>query len=107
MVPVFGSDSAWWTVAVAAAVGGACYVWRRRRTAPGADRRRDLVTVDEVSGLLAGGEKVWMVDVRSEGAYRASASTAGGAIRLNPARAVEEARRQRLPADAVVVVFCS
>lgn len=100
-------DLGWWILAAALAAGAGLYLWRLNPSALGRANPGDFVTVDEVRQMLAGGESVLMADVRSESSYGASATTASGAIRIHPARAVDEARLQNLPTSAAVVTFCA
>jgi len=103
----FAMEWGWWAVPAAAAVCAGLHYWYAkangfRRSAPG-----EFLTVDEVRDLLNRGERLSIVDVRSESAYAASATTARGAVRLNPAHVLEEARRLDLPVGARIVAFCA
>jgi hypothetical protein len=100
------NEVGWWAVALAA-IGAVAYrTWRVSRRS-GAGGSGEFVGVEEVRQMLLRGEAVQLVDVRSEHAFNSSATTAAGAVRLHPARAVEDARKLELPVGAVIVAFCA
>jgi NhaP-type Na+/H+ or K+/H+ antiporter len=75
-------------------------------TAPVASNER--ITLDELRRLLAAGERVWLLDVRTERAYGEGDTKAQGAIRIPPeenvaARAAELA----LPRHDWLVAYCA
>jgi hypothetical protein len=103
----FGMEWGWWVVPVAASVGAGLFLWHAktrefRRSVPG-----EFLTVEEIRDMLNRGERLSIVDVRSESAYAASATTAHGAVRLNPAHPVDDARRLEIPLGARIAAFCS
>jgi sodium/hydrogen antiporter len=68
----------------------------------------DKITLDEVRRLQAAGQRVWLLDVRTERSYNESDAKARGAIRLLPegnvaARAAELA----LPRHDWLVAYCA
>jgi sodium/hydrogen antiporter len=70
-----------------------------------ADHER--ITVEEMRRLQQMGKPVIVLDVRSERTYEGSDLHAGGAVRLNPEYAAQEAKERGLPRDAWLVAFCA
>jgi len=60
-----------------------------------------------VKQLQARGERVVLLDVRKEGAWRASTVQARGAIRLPPDRARSRAAELALPRHDWLVAYCA
>jgi NhaP-type Na+/H+ or K+/H+ antiporter len=67
----------------------------------------DKITLDEVKRLQAQGERVVLLDVRKEGAWRESAVKAQGAIRLPPDNARTRAAELALPHHDWLVAYCA
>ena len=96
----------WWAIAIAAAVGLLYYLRLKgqlgARGAPG-----EFLTVDEVRERLDRGERLLFADVRSESSYNSSATTVHGAVRLDPAHPLEDARKLAVPPGERIVAFCA
>ncbi len=67
----------------------------------------ERITIDEVRQLLAGGDPVRLVDVRTERTWRRSESQARGAIRLPPDQAAERAAELALPRHDWLIAYCT
>jgi sodium/hydrogen antiporter len=67
----------------------------------------DRITLAELDELARKGERLVLLDVRTEDAYRNSATTAAGAIRVPPDRATETVSALGLPKDAWLVSYCT
>ena len=67
----------------------------------------DKITLDEVKRLQAQGERVVLLDVRKESAWRESAVKAQGAIRLPPDNARTRAAELALPRHDWLVAYCA
>jgi NhaP-type Na+/H+ or K+/H+ antiporter len=74
---------------------------------PGAAPSRERITLDELKQLQAHGERVVLLDVRKEGAWRESAVKAQGAIRLPPDSARTRAAELALPRHDWLVAYCA
>jgi NhaP-type Na+/H+ or K+/H+ antiporter len=72
---------------------------------PGEDAIR--ITLEEVDALMAAGEPVRMLDVRTERAWNASDTRLAGAIRLDPDHPVESAAEQALPKSDWLIGYCA
>lgn len=104
----FASEWGWWALPVAAAAALGGYLWRSRsRMGQGTAGAAGFLTVEEARRAWSAGEVLVFVDVRSQSSYDGSATTIHGAVRLSPARAVEDAGLQSIPADARIVAFCA
>jgi NhaP-type Na+/H+ or K+/H+ antiporter len=68
---------------------------------------RERITLDEVKQLQARGERVVLLDVRKEGAWRESSVKARGAIRLPPDSARTRAAELALPRHDWLVAYCA
>ncbi len=104
----FANEWGWWALpmAVAVAVGG--YLWRSRlRAGQGTGEGASFLTVEEARRAWNSGQSLLFADVRSQSAYDVSATTISGAIRLHPARAVEEARARSIASEVTIVAFCA
>jgi sodium/hydrogen antiporter len=66
-----------------------------------------VITTEELQALWQEGARVIVLDVRTSRTYQESDQTAKGAIRLEPERAVQEARKHHLPTQAWLVAFCT
>ncbi|HVH17217.1 MAG TPA: cation:proton antiporter [Myxococcota bacterium] len=67
----------------------------------------DEIRIDEVKALLGVGAPVLVGDVRREGEWASAETLAGGAVRITPDMAADDARRLGIPQDAWVVLYCS
>jgi hypothetical protein len=67
----------------------------------------DRITLDEVKRLQAQGERVVLLDVRKEGAWRESDGMAQGALRLPPDNARARAAELALPRNDWLVAYCA
>lgn len=103
----FANELGWGALAASAAVGAIAYRWWRAASIGRAAKPGEFVGVEDVRQMLLRGEAVQLVDVRSEAAFNSSATSAAGAVRLHPARAVEDAKKLRLPVEAAIVAFCA
>jgi sodium/hydrogen antiporter len=65
------------------------------------------IGVEELKALQAGGEPVVILDVRKPRSFEESTTTAAGAARVDPERAVRDAERLRLPKEAWLVASCA
>lgn len=70
-------------------------------------RTPELIDIPELQRLTAAGEPVVILDVRTLRALESSDTTAQGAVRIDPERAVPEAERLQLPREAWLVAFCA
>jgi sodium/hydrogen antiporter len=68
---------------------------------------RERITLDEMKRLQANGERVVLLDVRKEGAWRESGIKAQGAIRLPPDSARTRAAELALPRHDWLVAYCA
>jgi NhaP-type Na+/H+ or K+/H+ antiporter len=68
---------------------------------------RERITLDELKRLQANGERVALLDVRKEGAWRESTVKAQGAIRLPPDSARTRAAELALPRHDWLVAYCA
>jgi sodium/hydrogen antiporter len=80
-----------------------------QEAAPAAETERlpESLDIPELLRLQSGGQPVVVVDARTPRSLEESDRRAGGAVRVNPERPVQEAERLRLPRDAWLVVFCA
>jgi NhaP-type Na+/H+ or K+/H+ antiporter/rhodanese-related sulfurtransferase len=67
----------------------------------------ERMPIEELQRLMASGEPVFVLDARSERSFLDSASFAGGAIRIDPDRAVKDVTQLKVPKDARIVPFCA
>jgi rhodanese-related sulfurtransferase len=67
----------------------------------------DRITLAELDELQRKGETVFLLDARTEDAYRNSATKAAGAIRVPPDHATETVSALGLPKDAWLVSYCT
>jgi NhaP-type Na+/H+ or K+/H+ antiporter len=67
----------------------------------------ERITIEELQQRLQQGERVLVLDVRTERTYEDDTLNAKGASRLHPDEAVREAERLRLPRDVLMVAFCA
>lgn len=67
----------------------------------------ERITVAELRRLQETGESVVVLDARSERTFNDSDSLAGGALRVDPDRAVAQVTKLAIPKDAWIVAFCA
>lgn len=67
----------------------------------------ETIDAAEVRALVAQGEAVRLVDVRSERAYLNSEEMLSGSVRLDLDRPVKDATGQALPKDAWIALYCT
>ncbi|HSE68325.1 MAG TPA: cation:proton antiporter [Gemmatimonadales bacterium] len=67
----------------------------------------ELITLDELRRLDAGGIPYRLLDVRSVGSYASSDLTARGSLRIDPERPVESAAERALPKHDWLVAYCA
>jgi hypothetical protein len=103
----FAMEWGWWAVPAAVAVGAAIYYWNLKTHAARGAAPGEFLTVDEVRQALNRGEQLQIADVRSESAYSASGTTVYGAVRLHPARPLDDARALGLKPHARIITFCA
>ena len=65
------------------------------------------VTLDDLERLEERGEKVILLDVRTDRSMETSESMAAGAVRLPPENVVAQARKLQLPKDAWLIAYCA
>ena len=65
------------------------------------------VTLDEVERLQKSGEKVILLDVRTERSRDTSDLEAEGSIRIVPENAVLQAQKLKVPKDAWLIAYCA
>ncbi|MBX6364019.1 MAG: cation:proton antiporter [Gemmatimonadetes bacterium] len=70
-----------------------------------ADRER--ITLDELAALGRAGTPHYLLDVRTEASWGASAEQAAGALRVPPDDAVRTVTRLGLPYDVWLVLYCT
>ena len=66
-----------------------------------------IVGLEELERLQKSGEKVILLDVRTERSMETSESMAQGAVRMPPEHVVEQARELKLPKDAWLLAYCA
>lgn len=67
----------------------------------------EVMTPEEILALIAQGEDVRLLDVRSEKSYLAATEDVEGTTRLHPDQARREAERLQLPKTAWLALFCA
>jgi sodium/hydrogen antiporter len=65
------------------------------------------VTLEELKRLQKSGEKVMILDVRTERSRDTSDSQADGSIRIVPENVIAQAQKLRLPKDAWLIAYCA
>lgn len=68
---------------------------------------KQSVTLDELKQLQNSGEKVILLDVRTERSREPSEFQAKGSVRMPPEGVVPEAREMKLPKDAWLIAYCA
>ena len=66
-----------------------------------------IITLDELDRLQKSGDKVILLDVRTERSMETSESMAQGAVRMPPERVVNQARKRQLPKEAWLIAYCA
>jgi NhaP-type Na+/H+ or K+/H+ antiporter len=67
----------------------------------------ERITIPELLKLQAAGERVVVLDVRTERSFRESDTQARGAVRIPPDGAAERAAELALPREAWLVAYCT
>jgi NhaP-type Na+/H+ or K+/H+ antiporter len=80
---------------------------RSRTSLPVIDVGEQIITVDELERLQQSGEKVIILDVRTERSLETSESMAQGALRMPPDHVVEQAHELKLPKEAWLIAYCA
>ena len=65
------------------------------------------VTLEELERLPKSGDKVILLDVRTERSRDTSDSQAEGSIRMEPENVVMEAQKLKLPKEAWLIAYCA
>ncbi len=68
---------------------------------------KQSITLEELDQLQNSGEKVLLLDVRTERSLETSDSQAEGSIRMPPENVVQQARKLKLPNDAWLIAYCA
>jgi sodium/hydrogen antiporter len=66
-----------------------------------------IITLEELSRLQNSGDKVVILDVRTERSRETSDSQAAGSVRMPPENVVAQARELNLPKDAWLIAYCA
>jgi NhaP-type Na+/H+ or K+/H+ antiporter len=66
-----------------------------------------LLTIGDIQATQARGERVVVVDARSDATYETSSDTIPGSVRLGAATAVADAERLQLPRESTIAVLCA
>ena len=67
----------------------------------------NIVTLEDVNSLRSSGDKVILLDVRTERSIETSESMAQGAVRMPPEHVAAQARELKLPKDAWLIAYCA
>jgi NhaP-type Na+/H+ or K+/H+ antiporter len=67
----------------------------------------EMISIDQFRQLLAQGEPVLVLDVRTDRTFDADNLMAEGAVRVHPDDAVRDAARLKLPRDVLMVAYCA
>ena len=67
----------------------------------------ETITLADFDRLQESGEKVIVLDVRTERSIETSDSMVQGAIRMPPEHVVEQARELKLPKEAWLIAYCA
>jgi rhodanese-related sulfurtransferase len=65
------------------------------------------ITLEEFEQLEKSGEKVILLDVRTERSRESSESQAKGSVRIVPEGVVAQANKSKLPKDAWLIAYCA
>jgi NhaP-type Na+/H+ or K+/H+ antiporter len=90
-------------VAETTPVAAAAQTDGRAGSEPGAQ----TITLEQFEHLRRLGEKIILLDVRTERSLETSESMAQGAVRMPPEHVVDQARDLKLPKDAWLVAYCA
>jgi NhaP-type Na+/H+ or K+/H+ antiporter len=71
------------------------------------DASSETITLAELDRLQKSGEKVVILDVRTERSLETSESMVQGAVRLPPEHVIERARELGLPKEAWLIAYCA
>jgi NhaP-type Na+/H+ or K+/H+ antiporter len=66
-----------------------------------------IITIDELDRLRNSGEKIIILDVRTDRSLETSETMIQGALRMPPDYVVDQARELRLPKDAWLITYCA
>jgi NhaP-type Na+/H+ or K+/H+ antiporter len=66
-----------------------------------------IISLEELDRLQKSGEKVILLDVRTERSMETSESMAQGAVRMPPEHVVDQARKRQLPKEAWLIAYCA
>lgn len=104
----FANEWGWWAVPAFVAAAAGMYMWRSRlRESRAEDKSDEFLTVEQTRRSLNAGEQLVLADVRSQSSYDSSATTISGAVRLHPARPIEDARALSIPPETKLLTFCA
>ena len=78
-----------------------------RASLPVVDVGGQIITLEELDRLQQAGEKVILLDVRTERSMETSESMAQGAVRMLPEHVVDQARKRQLPKEAWLIAYCA
>jgi sodium/hydrogen antiporter len=68
---------------------------------------KQIITLEELDGLQNSGEKVILLDVRTERSRETSDTQAESSIRMPPENVAQQARELKLPKDAWLIAYCA
>ena len=68
---------------------------------------KQIITLEELDQLQKSGEKVILLDVRTERSRETSDSQAAGSVRMPPENVVQQARELKLPKEAWLIAYCA
>ncbi len=86
--------------------GGSMISWSSVKHPPAATTRT-IMSAEELKALVDAGEPVWMLDVRTDKSYLASAEVIKGSLRIHPQHARRDAVQQGVPKDEWAALFCT
>lgn len=75
--------------------------------APAPELGPEMITLEELDRLQESGEKVIVLDVRTERSIETSDSMAQAAIRMPPEHVADQARELKLPKEAWLIAYCA
>jgi hypothetical protein len=79
-----------------------------RASDEGSSESPEYLEIEQLRKVMEADPKsVILADVRSHRSYDESDHVLTDAVRIDPENAVEEARRNGLPADALIALFCA
>jgi len=68
---------------------------------------KQIITLEELDQLQKSGERVIILDVRTERSRETSDTQAAGSIRMPPENVVQQARELKLPKEAWLIAYCA